>query len=100
MISSQPPSWARRIGTLLAQRNKWSRQLRAASTRVTWDQTSYGPEIGVVSLNRPEKLNALDRQMFVDIKDMAQQIIDQCNMPGSTLQAVLVHGNGKPLECV
>ena len=70
----------------------------ATAPRVVFDRTTYGPEIGVVKLNRPGKLNALDREMFVAVKDMAKHVIEECNAPGSTLQAIVVHGSGKCVD--
>eukprot|EP01065_Artemidia_motanka_P025544 TRINITY_DN30531_c0_g1_i1.p1 TRINITY_DN30531_c0_g1~~TRINITY_DN30531_c0_g1_i1.p1 ORF type:complete len:330 (+),score=94.42 TRINITY_DN30531_c0_g1_i1:71-1060(+) len=60
----------------------------SASERVTIEHRSDG--IAVVTLNRPEKFNALDMPMLRSIRDAAQQLRKE-----KGLRAVVLQGKGK-----
>ena len=58
------------------------------STRVAVNRASDG--VVTVSLSRPDKLNALDMQMFRDIQSTARSLISE-----SGVRAVVLHGEGR-----
>ena len=62
----------------------------AASPRVTVDMVGADKNIAAVTLNRPEKLNALDMNMFRAVRDVAEDLADD-----KKIRAVILSGSGK-----